>query len=153
MTREEAICCLSVHSSTNGSGLCTDEQHYEAKQLAIKALEQEPCNDCVSREKVWSMITSGKYPNENDEQFIDRLVEELEKMPSVTPTQNWIPVSERLPEDGTWNIFTDGKNVSVERYKSDAIDHFNPNGRWFSLEEAVAWMPLPQPYTAESEEV
>lgn len=43
MTREEAIHCLSVHSSTNGSGLCTDEQHYEAKQMAIKALEQEPC--------------------------------------------------------------------------------------------------------------
>lgn len=63
----------------------------------------------------------------------------------------WIPVSERLPEDGTWNLFTDGKNVSVERYKSDAIDHFNPNGRWFSLEEAVAWMPIPEPYKAESE--
>ena len=41
MTREEAIRCLNVHSSTNGSGLCTDEQHYKAKQLAIKALEQE----------------------------------------------------------------------------------------------------------------
>jgi hypothetical protein len=42
MTREEAIRCLSVHSSTNGSGLCTDKQHYEAKQMAIQALEQEP---------------------------------------------------------------------------------------------------------------
>ena len=41
MTREEAIRCLSVHSSTNGSGLCTDKQHYDAKQVAIKALEQE----------------------------------------------------------------------------------------------------------------
>ena len=41
MTREEAIRCLNVHSSTNGSGLCTDKQHYKAKQLAIKALEQE----------------------------------------------------------------------------------------------------------------
>lgn len=40
MTNEEAIRCLSVHSSTNGSGLCTDEQHYEAKQMGIKALEQ-----------------------------------------------------------------------------------------------------------------
>lgn len=49
MTREEAIRCLSVHSSTNGSGLCTDKQHYEAKQMAIKALEQEPCKDAVSR--------------------------------------------------------------------------------------------------------
>ena len=42
MTREEAKHYLSVPSSTNGSGRCTDEQHYEAKQIAIKALEQEP---------------------------------------------------------------------------------------------------------------
>lgn len=58
----------------------------------------------------------------------------------------WIPVSERLPEDGTWNIFTDGKNISVERYKADALDHFYPSGRWFPLEDAIAWMPLPEPY-------
>ena len=64
----------------------------------------------------------------------------------------WIPVSERLPEDGTWNLFTDGKNVSVERYKSDAIDHFFPEGRWFSFENVIAWMPLPKPYKAESED-
>ncbi len=68
----------------------------------------------------------------------------------------WIPVSERMPEDGTWNLFTDGKNVSVERYKADALDHFYPNGRWFSLDEAIAWMPLPTPYKPkpqESEEI
>lgn len=98
MTGEEAIRCLSVHSSTNGSGLCTDEQHYEAKQMGIEAIEQT----------------------------------------------RWIPVSERLPEDGTWNLFTDGNMVSVERYKADAMDHFYPNGRWFSLNEAIAWMPLPK---------
>ena len=46
MTREEAIRCLSVHSSTNGSRLCTDKQHYEAKQIAIEALEQQPCDKC-----------------------------------------------------------------------------------------------------------
>jgi Protein of unknown function (DUF551). len=65
----------------------------------------------------------------------------------------WIPISERLPEDGTWNIFTDGKHISIERYKSDAIDHFFPNGRWFSFEEAVAWMPLPERYTESEEKV
>ena len=58
----------------------------------------------------------------------------------------WIPIAERLPKDGTWNIFTDGKNISVERYKADAIDHFFPNGRWFQLEDVIAWMPLPEPY-------
>ena len=64
---------------------------------------------------------------------------------AVSPYR-WIPVSERLPRDGTWNIFTDGKNISVERYKADAIDHFFPNGRWFKLEDAIAWMPLPEAY-------
>ena len=62
------------------------------------------------------------------------------------PEPQWIPVSERLPRDGSWNIFTDGKNISVERYKADAIDHFFPNGRWFQLEDVIAWMPLPEAY-------
>lgn len=52
MTREEAICCLSVHSSTNGSGLCTDEQHYEAKQLAIKALELQKSGEWLKKEQL-----------------------------------------------------------------------------------------------------
>lgn len=56
MTREEAIHYLSVPSNTNGSGLCTDEQHYEAKQIAIKALEQEPCDDAVSRQAVLDLV-------------------------------------------------------------------------------------------------
>lgn len=64
----------------------------------------------------------------------------------------WIPISERLPEDGEWAIFTDGSTISVERYKADAIDHFYPQGRWFSFDKATAWLPLPEPYKAESED-
>ena len=56
----------------------------------------------------------------------------------------WILLSDHLPEDGTWNLFTDGKNISVERYKHDAFDHFLPPGRWFDFEDAVAWISLPE---------
>ena len=45
--------------------------------------------------------------------------------------------------DGKWIIVTDGEQVSVERIKKDAIDHFFPSGRWFDLEEVKAWMPMP----------
>lgn len=55
------------------------------------------------------------------------------------------------PYDGKWVIVTDGKNISVERIKIDAIDHFYPAGRWFELEDVVAWMPLPEPYQREGE--
>ena len=72
--------------------------------------------------------------------------------PEVKPEQKWIPVTERLPEDGTWNIFSDGETISVERYKMDAIDHFFPQGRWFSFDEAIAWMPLPEPYKQQESE-
>ena len=70
----------------------------------------------------------------------DKIREAIEAL----KVQEWIPLSEQMPEDGTWNIFTDGKNISVERYKMDALDHFWPNGRWFEFDEAIAWMPLPE---------
>ena len=67
---------------------------------------------------------------------------------SAQSEQLWIPFpcSERMPEDGKWCLFTDGVNMSVERYKEDALDHFFPPGRWFNLEDAIAWMPLPAQY-------
>lgn len=39
MTVEEAAKHLSTFSSTNGSGQTTDEQHKEAKRIAIRILE------------------------------------------------------------------------------------------------------------------
>lgn len=50
MTREEAIHHLYTYSSTNGSGQTTDEQHNEAKRMAIKALEKEPVLDKIRAE-------------------------------------------------------------------------------------------------------
>lgn len=74
---------------------------------------------------------------------------------ALSSEAEWIPLSyddyglvTDFPHerDGEWVIVTDGKNISVERIKKDAYDHFFPNGRWFELEDAIAWMPLPKPY-------
>ncbi len=77
------------------------------------------------------------------------------------PHGEWIPLKWEdeetkckildYPYDGKWVIVTDGKNISVERIKIDAIDHFYPAGRWFELEDVIAWMPLPEPYRKEGE--
>ncbi len=40
MKISEAIYYLDVFSSTNGSGLCTDEQHFIAKRTAMKSLSE-----------------------------------------------------------------------------------------------------------------
>ena len=74
------------------NGLFDGDKWRESVRVISSWLAQEPCEDVVSRKNVRSMITGGKYPNENDEQFIDRLVEGLEKMPPVTPQESAIEI-------------------------------------------------------------
>lgn len=80
---------------------------------------------------------------------------------SAEAVQGWILLSHDdnglgtdfpYERDGEWVIVTDGKTISVERIKKDAYDHFFPNGRWFELEDVIAWMPLPTPYKGGEDE-
>lgn len=58
MTREEAIMVLKNEQPHCGKkALFPEEKKYEAYDVAIKALEQEPCEDCVSRQKVIDALT------------------------------------------------------------------------------------------------
>ena len=95
--------------------------------------------DCISRQAAIDAVEKNACNTQ-------RIMDAVNNLPTAQPEPQWIPVSERMPRDGSWNIFTDGKNISVERYKADAIDHFFPNGRWFQLEDVLAWMPLPEAY-------
>lgn len=72
-------------------------------------------------------------------------VEDIQKLPSVNPQEpTWIPVSERLPEDS-------GYCLTTTMYGEVYCDYWTGIG--FDRQEAViAWMPLPKPYMAESEE-
>ena len=81
---------------------------------------------------------------------------------TVEQEPRWIPVSDRLPEE---HICDDGyhepsKSVLVQM-KSGAMHTARYWSRydekWLDLnypttDEVIAWMPLPKPYNAESEE-
>lgn len=86
----------------------------------------------------------------------------IDKAPTVSAeaVEGWIPLSHDdnglgtdfpYERDGEWVIVTDGKSISVERIKKDAYDHFFPNGRWFGLEDVIAWMPMPEPYKEDND--
>ena len=65
----------------------------------------------------------------------------------------WIPVSERLPEDsGNYLIAIADSNYTNGQYYN--ISWFYPSNEEWSYRNAavIAWMPLPKPYKAESEE-
>ena len=59
----------------------------------------------------------------------------IEQLPSA---QQWIPCSERLPDQN-------GKYLFVGRQKAINILKFD-GGRWYGKWGVVAWMPLPSPY-------
>lgn len=55
----------------------------------------------------------------------------------------WIPVEERLPEDGESVLCTDGKYVYLVEYDADLDAGFGDMNR------IIAWQPLPEPYQPE----
>lgn len=70
-------------------------------------------------------------------------------------TGHWIPVSERLPEK-KGRYLTTILNEYDNRLRYIMTCDYFPNGYWYPDEESassnvIAWMPLPEPYKAESE--
>lgn len=58
--------------------------------------------------------------------------------------QRWIPVAERLPEDGTYLTTLDGELVGQEEPFTGMCGI--ENGKWDEDGCVIAWMPLPEPF-------
>lgn len=155
-------------------------EHAEFIKLAIEALEQEPCEDCVSRRAVLNLFNTSDDYNWG----MSLLKRKIEKLPPVTPKgvtvtdfadkcrecgakygkalkrTRWIPVSERLPDDSREYLVSvtdkedeDYKQVGVAWF-AHPKDYDIQDGEWRELmidEIVVAWMPKPKPYKAENE--
>lgn len=82
---------------------------------------------------------------------IDNCIADLVNAPSAEPEPKWIPVSERLPEEKEMVLITNNKgHVRCGQYQGTFDDK---NYRWWwkhnTLEEVIAWMPLPEPWRGE----
>jgi len=151
MTREEAISILSRPRTMKN----TPSDILEAHEMAIKALEQEPCTDAISRQAAiegLASIAKAKARSNAQKAMMGRTMFFVEQLPSVSTEKIgwWIPVSERLP---------DIHNYCMKYLVTDCYGHIHTSlftesrGKsWWSYSDVIAWMPLPQPYNAESEE-
>lgn len=63
--------------------------------------------------------------------------------------QRWIPMAERLPEDGTYLTTLDGELVGQEEPFTGMCGI--ENGKWDEDGCVIAWMPLPEPYQVGAE--
>ena len=125
MTREEAIAYFKRHIEL----YCVDGICREAEELAIKALEQEP-----------KWIPLIKRPMTDEEQEYYKEWSDIEgAMMFNCP----------LPEDGQEVLVSHGGYVYIDTFCEDDgwCDFEGVN-----IDNVEAWMPLPEPYKAESEE-
>ena len=107
------------------------------RKEAIEAIKFGRCNDIYYRKEY--------------EEAVNVAIKALEQAP------RWIPVSERLPKRENseqlrgWYLTTNAYgSVGVTKYefKNGSFGFIG----WGSDIRIVAWMPLPEPYKAESEE-
>lgn len=79
----------------------------EAYKMAFKALEQQPCEDAISREAVDELSKELVHTTRDKADFLCNFWEGLQKLPPVTPQ----------PKTGRW------------------IEHFDESGKWYECDQ------------------
>ena len=130
-------------------GYASGFREASSEKIAVskKDLEQEPCDDTISRQEALNCF---KINNSKGDVWYA-----LKELPPVQPISRWIPVSERLPEEDV-KVLTTIKWKDGSRYVG--IDSI-VGGKWMlnipeDGDTTIAWMPLPKPFEPhESERV
>ena len=95
----------------------------EAQDIIRKYMNDGKCGDCNRRKWYQKGYEDGK--NNND---------------------GWIPVDERLPEEGETVLCTDGDYVYLVEYDADFDAPFG------DIDNITGWQPSPEPYRPERSE-
>ena len=71
----------------------------------------------------------------------------IKRLPSA---QQWIPCSERLPEDDETVIVTrDNDIIAIATFEEGEVNNGWWMDFWYTEDNVKAWMPLPEPYKGE----
>lgn len=92
----------------------------------------------------------------NVETILNQFIDWIDAQPTITPEPQWVPCSERLPENNCQCIVT-AKVKHVDGYPDYEVDTADytdgifttANDCWWGIESIIAWMPLPECYQGE----
>ena len=109
-------------------------------------------SDLISRQAAIDL--TWKDPSYSDPlNVLTEVRDGIKALPSAQPEQRWIPCSERLPEVGQDILMSVGGMYTAEGCLREDGDW--EQFRWDTIQRkdmVGAWMPLPEPYEAESED-
>lgn len=115
----------------------------------------EPCEDAISRQAVLDLFAQ----NADTVRPYSQTWKEVKNLPPVTPKPKWIPTSERQPKKNGNYLALYRTSDGTDILEFMMVDHCNAGGGWLHEEngrktykKVIAWMPLPEPYTEESED-
>lgn len=97
MTREEREDTINFLKGYLDEEVYT-EKCRKAHEMAIKALEQEPCDDCISRAYIEPIIEELENICVNGDEHILDLLADIKNAPPVIPNQkigHWIDLDEK----------------------------------------------------------
>ena len=131
---------------------------------AIKVLEQEPCEDAISKASVFEILGNlmsipYDFDRQINEKDVSESMDEIKALPSVTlarKKEEWISCDEKLPKPNEladnvrkyYLIQDEYGDMHVARYTKKG---WHPIESLFFLDDVVAWIPLPKEYKAELE--
>ena len=147
MTREDAINYLEGSMAIDEDD--ANRYHNEVLEFTIKALEQKPCEDAISREAVKELFQEGSVMGMYH--FLG-----IEELPSVTPKKDgWIPCNVRLPKQNEYIGNVCKYYLVQDEYEDMYVARYTSDG-WISIDSIlqdniVAWMPLPKRYEYEGD--
>lgn len=166
MNREEAKKILEEVKILDDSMYQYNKTYLQALDMAIKALERQPCEDCISREEALKNQFTA-YDHAGVEYKVI-LAEMLKILPSVQPKAKteWIPIKTRpLTEEEKTEMGTEsdymydcplpenGEEVEVTTHLGDVtMDIFcrESGGCYFENYcddgDVLAWRHKPEPY-------
>ena len=163
MTREELIKWLRVEADDIRRNIDLDLSipisYAELFEEAADALEQESCEDAVSRQAVLDLTgKSDWFESSND---YNDFVCAVCNLPSVIPRPQtkWISVNERLPEAGEYVGDVAKYYLVQNEYGDMLVARYTHSEYWEQIyqmkpisDKIVAWMPLPERYKADMED-